>query len=253
MKEKVVFSSVKTKLNNYMATKKVVIEGSSDVTASQLAEFFKQVGNRALNGFHIQQFLDHKDPFGLDNLNDKRIWAEVYRLCGLDFSFHECDWNIKPGEWTIPVDVGMTPKKIIEAMQKFGVKFKLFCEDLNACIISDRESNLGPYLVNFKTGVKPDEEFDSMSANYLKEKSICGITLTERLLLEFAFYLLTGKHLDCSRMTLCSGSFYNFTGRNYVPLVYCEKGLVTVEVERPFESLCGAGTRKVLGIHLIKA
>lgn len=235
-----------------MATNKVVIEGSLDVTASQLSEFLKQIGNRGLNGFHIQQILDHKDPFGLHNLNDKRIWAYVYELCGVEFPFHECDWNIKPGEWTVPVDVGMTPDRIVYTMRGLGVKFKLFCEDLDTYIISDRESHTAPYLVNFKTGVEPDVEFDSTSADSLREKSICGITLIERLLLELAFHLLTGKHLDNSHMNLCSGSFYNLIGGDRVPLVYCERGIVTVEVARTFESFVGTSTRKVTAIHLLR-
>jgi hypothetical protein len=192
---------VKTKLNNYMATDKVVIEGSSDVTASQLSELFRQIGNGNLKGFHIQQLLDHKDPFGLHNLNDKRIWAYVYELCGVEFPFHRCDWSIKPDEWIIPVDVGMTPKRIVEAMRGLGVQFKLCGEDLDTHLFNDRQaSGLGPYMVNFRTRVESEEEFGLMSTNSLREKSICGITLTERLLLEFAFYLFTGKHLDNSQI-----------------------------------------------------
>lgn len=244
---------VKTKLNNYMATDKVVIEGSSGVTASQLSELFRQIGNGNLKGFHIQQILDHKDPFGLHNLNDKRIWAYVYELCGVEFSFHKYNWEIKSDEWTIPVDVGMTPKRIVEAMRGLGVQFKLCCEDLDAHLLNDRQaSGMGPYLVNFRTQVESEKEFESVSVNSLREKSICGITLTERLLLEFAFYLFTGKHLDNSQMTLCSGSEYNLTQGHHVPVVYYESTRVRIGIVNPFVSLEKLSTRKVKSIHLVR-
>ena len=236
-----------------MATNKVVIEGSLDVTASQLSEFFRQIGNGNLKGFHIQKLLDHEDPFGLHNLNDKRIWAHVYRLCGVEFSFHKCNWDIKPGEWIIPVDVGMTPSRIVEAMRGLGVQFKLCGEDLDAHLLNDRQaSGMGPYLVNFRTRVESEEEFESLSVNSLKEKSICGITLTERLLLEFAFYLLTGKHLDNSQMTLCSGSVYNLIQGHRVPVVCYENMRVNIGIVNPFESWKKLCTRKVTSIHLIR-
>lgn len=237
-----------------MATNKVVIEGSLDVTASQLSEFLKQIGNRGLNGFHIQQILDHKDPFGLHNLNDKRIWAYVYELCGVEFPFHECDWNIKPDEWTIPVDVGMTPYPIVKAMREFGVEFQLCGEDLDSNLANDRDvSKSGPYLVNFKTQVESGKEFEQISEHELMERSICGITLTERLLLEFAFHLVTGKHLDNSSTTLCSGSAYCTTQGRYIPVVYFEKRKVVVKITHPSLPLEKVSTRKVVGIHLIKA
>ncbi len=41
---------------------KIVIEGSS-VSASQLKELFNQIANGALNGDHMQAFIEHRDPF----------------------------------------------------------------------------------------------------------------------------------------------------------------------------------------------
>jgi hypothetical protein len=46
-----------------MAARKVVIEGSSNVTAPQLREMFKQVEQRKLDGYHFQAFLEHRNPF----------------------------------------------------------------------------------------------------------------------------------------------------------------------------------------------
>jgi len=236
-----------------MATNKVVIEGSSDVTASQLSELFRQIGNGALKSFHIQKILDHEDPFGLHNVNDKRIWSYVYKLCGFEFSFHKCNWDTKPGEWIIPVDAGITPNRIVAAMLGLGVQFKLYGGDLDAHLFNDRQASvLGPYLVNFRTQVESEEEFDSMSTNSLREKSICGITLTERLLLEFAFYIFTGKHLDNSYITLCSGSVYNLAQGHRVPVVYYENMRVNIGITNTFSPLEKACTRKVAAIHLVR-
>jgi hypothetical protein len=42
---------------------KVVVEGSSAVTASQLKDLFRQIDDRSITGQHIQAFLEHRDPF----------------------------------------------------------------------------------------------------------------------------------------------------------------------------------------------
>jgi hypothetical protein len=50
-------------------------------------------------------------------------------------------------------------------------------------------------------------ELVNKSANQLKQEQVKGITLVERLLLEFAYFLATDEHLDGGKsMTLCSGS-----------------------------------------------
>lgn len=46
-----------------MATPKVVIEGSSNVTAPQMRDLFKQIANHDLDGYHVQAFLEHRNPF----------------------------------------------------------------------------------------------------------------------------------------------------------------------------------------------
>jgi len=46
-----------------MAAPKVVIEGSSNVTASQLMDLHRQIAARSLDGYHLQAFLDHRNPF----------------------------------------------------------------------------------------------------------------------------------------------------------------------------------------------
>ncbi len=45
-----------------MATK-MVIEGSDNVTASQLKEFYRQIDECNINGQQLQAFLEHRNPF----------------------------------------------------------------------------------------------------------------------------------------------------------------------------------------------
>jgi hypothetical protein len=46
-----------------MATQKVVVEGSSNVAASQLKDLFRQIADGSLTGDHLQAFLERRNPF----------------------------------------------------------------------------------------------------------------------------------------------------------------------------------------------
>ena len=43
-----------------MATEKVVVEGSSGVTALQLKDLFRQIGDKSMTGTYLQAALDHR-------------------------------------------------------------------------------------------------------------------------------------------------------------------------------------------------
>lgn len=46
--------------------KKTVIEGSNNVRASQLKEFFRQIDEQIITGSILQSLLENKNPFGID-------------------------------------------------------------------------------------------------------------------------------------------------------------------------------------------
>ena len=48
---------------NNMASQKVVVEGSSGVTASQLRDLFRQIGDGGISGKQLQLMLDHQNPW----------------------------------------------------------------------------------------------------------------------------------------------------------------------------------------------
>jgi len=59
-----------------MAAKKVVVGGSSGVTASQLSDLFRQIGDRSITGTNMQAFLEHRDPFSLRHI--VLDWKKAY-------------------------------------------------------------------------------------------------------------------------------------------------------------------------------
>lgn len=140
-------------------------------------------------------------------------WALVYAKLGMkaEYSRFAKMHGIKAGSdvWTVPVVKGVSCNKVVAAMQKLGVRFCLYADDLDAYIATnDRDPANGSYSVSFHSNVEADEEFKNLSANQLKETGHHGITLLERLLLELGYFLATGKHLDEKNWTLCTGSRY---------------------------------------------
>jgi hypothetical protein len=91
---------------------------------------------------------------------------------------------------------------------------------------NDRDSKNGSYAIWMRDRVEADEELSNKSANDLKQESIKGITLLERLLLELKYFGETGKHLDLKNWTLCSGSRYS---DGSVPCVYWGVGKLEVD------------------------
>lgn len=160
-------------------------------------------------------------PNGTSNLN----WLLVYEKLGLSAEYTEFAEANKatlagrPGIWTTPVLKGVTCNKEVAALRKLGVTMSLFTKDLDASItVNDRDPNkTGSYVVSFAANVEADENLRNLSANQLAEQGVKGITLLERLILELAYFLTTGKHLDQINITLCSGSRRSDGG---VPLVH---------------------------------
>ena len=189
-----------------MGTPKVLVGGST-ASASQLKDFFRQLEDGSLNGIHLQAFLDHRNPFGLDGvvLN----WVKVYEALGMEPDFsHIVIPNDHPSFWDIYVLKGVTPNKVIKAFRDLGVDVSLYTENLDKDVpTNDRDPNKnGDYTVRFKKTIEADPDLAEKSADMLKQEDIKGITLLERLLLDLGYFLATGNHLDIENVTLCSGS-----------------------------------------------
>lgn len=60
----------------------LVVAGST-VSASQLKDFFRQIADGSLNGYHIQAILDHRNPFALEYNQHGHV---VLTFTGLDLT-----------------------------------------------------------------------------------------------------------------------------------------------------------------------
>jgi hypothetical protein len=138
-------------------------------------------------------------------------WAKVYDILGMSVEYVEfakSGIQDNPNLWVVPVVKGITCNKVVEALRKAGSKVYTYVEDLDKNVtVNDRDPNRdGSYTIGLAKNVEADEINKDKSANMLAEANHKGITLLERLLLELAYFLATGKHLDVKNITICSGS-----------------------------------------------
>lgn len=190
---------------------KILVQGST-VSAPQLSDLFRQIGEGSINGIHMQAFLDRRNPFSLDAV--KIDWEKVYTALEVSYGVFDCD----PNYWTVPVLKGVTSNKVIATLRKLGVEVWLYTDDLDVGVpTNDRDpARDGNYQVKFLKTIEADPELKSKSANVLAKEDVKGITLLERLLLELGYFLATGNHLDIENVTLCSGSRYSVGSVPYV-------------------------------------
>lgn len=103
---------------------------------------------------------------------------------------------------------GITMNEVVKGLRKLFT-VSLYNEDLDANVTANDRIADKDYAILFNKNIEADEEFKNLSANQLKEKSISGITLLERLLLEALYFSITLEHLDVNNVTLCCGSRYS--------------------------------------------
>jgi hypothetical protein len=75
-------------------------------------------------------------------------------------------------------------------------------------VMNERDPRKGSYVVWFRDRVEADEELSNLSAIELEKMKIPGITLLERVVMEYDYFNRTNGHLDIENMTICSGSRY---------------------------------------------
>jgi len=148
-------------------------------------------------------------------------WCAVYKTLGMEAEYRESELvaPVRPDLWPIPVVKGITCNKVVAELRKLGVNVSLYAEDLDKDVTeNDRDPVAGSYLVNFHANAEAEAwQGEPQSADMLRESGVKGITLLERLLLEVAYFMATGKHLDSKVWTLCTGSRNSVGG---VPSVF---------------------------------
>jgi hypothetical protein len=156
----------------------------------------------------------------------EQFYKEVFDL-EVDFSRLQIPEHQKDFDRLIIVAQGMTLQHLFgKCKELFPFRDRIDKDNNLNMITSERTANNGPYAVWFRDRVDADKELKNFSANKLKEKSIPGITLEERLLYELKYFNETGEHLDVWTGTLCSGSRNLLLG--FVPHVDFHGGKVYV-------------------------
>jgi hypothetical protein len=106
----------------------------------------------------------------------------------------------------IIVACGLTRNQIYSACQKQFTCYK-YIDDLDASItVNERDSKTGSYAIWVRDTVEADEVHQNKSADMVAKEKLTTETLLERMIHELKYFAETGKHLDLSRITLCSGS-----------------------------------------------
>ncbi len=226
-----------------MANKpKVVVGESSNVTASQMSDFWRQVADGSLDGNQIQALLEHRNPFdnkaviihqkhkfskGIQSLVDK--WESYYQL-RFNITLNLSDLKIPKKQEGVShlliIAQGLTPNRVVEAARPhYG--FLLYRNDLDSIIIHNDRTPHKTYAIWVKNRVEADEELANKSVEDLKASGTTTETLLERLTHGDECHLRLGHHLDQGNTTLCAGSCDSF---GYVPCVLWDKddGLVHV-------------------------
>ncbi|TSC94809.1 MAG: Uncharacterized protein CEN87_343 [Parcubacteria group bacterium Licking1014_1] len=166
-------------------------------------------------------------------------WKIVYEMLGMQTEYESTIASLKIAKdiviWTVPVIKGLTCKKVITCLKKLGVDIKKYIKNPDIEINhNDRDPNkCGSYTISFKRTVEADEENRNLSADDLKKKSVKGITLLERLLLELGYFISTSQHLDVESVTLCAGSRHK---NGDIPRVCSRFGILRIYV-------CWCGSR----------
>jgi hypothetical protein len=107
---------------------------------------------------------------------------------------------------------------------------------------NDRDPHRGTYALWVRDVREADVEFANMSADTLKVDNHPGITLLERLLMEFDYWGERGEHMDQENWTLCSGSRYN---NGDVPDAYLRGGEFTINKSHASRVISHLRSRRV--------
>ncbi len=116
----------------------------------------------------------------------------------------------------IVVHEQLTLNELLRILQsEFEIKTDIIDFD-SAVPANDRSPKYGTYSVLVRNRLEADAELKNILPILAVEMEVAGMTLMERLLLEYKFFKKTGKHLDTESHTICSGSRY---ADGSVPLV----------------------------------
>jgi hypothetical protein len=191
-----------------MANRMVIKESS--VTASQLADLFRQISEGSITGEMVQAFNERRNPFEQLNLSGKVLqeWKRFYKEnFGIELPNGIKIPAKKEGfNRLLIIAEGLTNNLVYEACQKHFTCYR-YNDDLDTAVpTSERNSQNGSYAIWVRDEVEADEVHANKSAEMVKFEGTTTETLLERILHELVYFLETKRHLDLYSVTLCSAS-----------------------------------------------
>jgi len=126
----------------------------------------------------------------------------------------------------IIVTGGLTRNQVYEACGKQFPCYK-YADDLDQAVpTNERDPKKGSYAIWVRDTVEADEVHQNKSVDMVTKEKLATETLLERMLHELKYFAETGKHLDVSNVTLCSGSR---DSDGHVPRAYWNDGKFQVD------------------------
>ncbi len=189
-----------------------VVDSWSGVTPGQLQDLFRQLKDGSLTGRHVQALLEHRDPFAIPKLGTAEdqlaSWVEAYAKVGIavDPSTVVIPSHKAGFDRLIVVPQGMTAQPAFELCGQVMPTWK-YDEDVSLDELdtaSPRTATNGAYAVWCRDTVEADANYKNKSYDKLISKGMNFLTLTERLLFSWKYFLETRKQLDVHSITLTS-------------------------------------------------
>ena len=182
------------------------------------------VGNKGRLTAQIRKIFSATNPYAELLVDWQTFYNDIFGI-GTDFSSLVIPEKRADFNRLLIIAQGMPPQRLYDKCHELFPCWKWTDNDLNKIVKSDRSAKDNTYAIWIRDRVEADEELKNLSADDLKQRSITGITLEERLVYELKFFKETGKHLDIANWTLCSGSRF---GDGHVPDVYWSGGKMRV-------------------------
>ena len=141
---------------------------------------------------------------------DPAAWSAFYqKYFGLTTDFLGLKIPPKPtdGKWRLLViRQGLTNNQAYSACEKQFACYRYTVNLDKVVSTNERDPKDGSYAIWVRDTVEADPVHKNKSANMVKDAGLQTETLLERMLHELVYFSETGKHLDVTNVTLCSGS-----------------------------------------------
>lgn len=191
-------------------------------------------GNKWLE--YLNKMLRKENPFdpAKKELPSILNWQAVGKALGMEKEFKELidGFDSAPhGQWAIYMPKDLTCNKVWKALKERCDGYSWYGDDLDKKVSkrNDRDPANGEYAATVRAVVEADEENAGKSADQLDAEKHHGMTLLEREILELAYFLTTGEHLDRESWTMCPAS-QGVDG--LVPCMRFNPGYCKVQIDR---------------------